>query len=61
MPPLFLLVGRVDWLYALQLGALDDTVSLLVELEAKSLLLLSLALLRSQSSNDGVEINSVKV
>jgi hypothetical protein len=61
MPPPFLLVGRVDRPFALQLQAFKDTVSLLVALEAKSLLLVSLTLLRSQSSTDGVGSNSASV
>jgi hypothetical protein len=47
MPSSFLmLVGCVDRLLALQLRALEDTVSLLVALESESLLLVSLTLLR---------------
>jgi hypothetical protein len=47
LPPSFLLVWRVEWLLALQLWALEDTVPLIVALEAKFLLLVSLTLLRS--------------
>jgi hypothetical protein len=58
MPPLCLLDGLVDWLLALQVLVCEDTVSRLVALEVKSLLLVSFTLLRGQSSIDGVEINS---
>jgi hypothetical protein len=58
MPPLFLLGWCVDRLLALQLRAWEDTVSLLVALEAKSLLMVPLALQKGESSNDGIEINS---
>jgi hypothetical protein len=56
MPTPFMLTGHVDRFFALQLGALEDTVSFVVAFDAQSLLLVSLALLRSQSSSDGVEI-----
>jgi hypothetical protein len=46
MPPSFSLGWCVDRFLALQLRAFDDTVSLLVALEAKSILFASLALLR---------------
>jgi hypothetical protein len=61
MPPSFLLVGCVDRLFAVQLRALEDTVSLLVALEAKPLLFVSFTLMRGQSYNDGVDINSASV
>jgi hypothetical protein len=50
MPPSLLLAGRVDRLLALQLGALKDTLSPLVTLEAQFFLLASLTLTRCQSS-----------
>jgi DNA transposition AAA+ family ATPase len=61
MPPSFMLGGRVDRLFALQLRGLEDTVSLIVTLEANSLLLVSFEVLRIQSSSDGVEINLANV
>jgi hypothetical protein len=47
MPPSFLIFGRVDRLLALELRAFEDTVSLLVALEANSLLLVSFTLMMS--------------
>jgi hypothetical protein len=44
MPPSFLLSGRVDQVLALQLWALEDMMTLIVKLEAKSLLLVSFTL-----------------
>jgi hypothetical protein len=48
-------------LIALQLRALKDKMTLLVAFEAKFLLVVSLALLDSNRSSDGTEINSASV
>jgi hypothetical protein len=61
MPSLFLLARCVERLVALKLRELEDTMSLLVAIEAKSLVLVSLTLLSNYSSNDGGEINSGSV
>jgi hypothetical protein len=61
MPPSFIVRRHVYGLLAFQLRALEDTVPFLVELEAKSLLLVSLKLLSGQSSNDSVKVNSANV
>jgi hypothetical protein len=52
--PSFLLVGHVNRLLALQLREFVYTVSLLVTLEPKSLLLVSSMLMRSKNFIDGV-------
>jgi hypothetical protein len=57
MSPSFLL-GRVDQLLALQFWAVEDTMLLIVTLEAKLMLLVSFKLMSSKSSNDDAEINS---
>jgi hypothetical protein len=54
-----LLFRRVDRLLALYLRAVVDTVPLLVVLEAKSLMLLSLTLKRGKSTCDDAEIRLV--
>jgi hypothetical protein len=59
IPTYFLLVRRVDRLFALQLRALEDTMPLLVALKAKSLPLVSLTLMRGQRASDGVEQSAI--
>jgi hypothetical protein len=61
MPPSFQIFGRVDRLFALELRELEDTVTFLVALGAKSLLLVSSTLMMSQNSSDSVEINMASV
>jgi hypothetical protein len=61
MPPSFLRVRRVVLPLALQLRALEDTMTLLVALVKESLLLVTLQRLGSESSNDGAEVNSARV
>jgi hypothetical protein len=57
----FLHVGGVDWCLVGKLRALEDTVPLLVALEAKSLLMESFTLMRIQSPSDGIKVNSARV
>jgi hypothetical protein len=53
-----MLVRRVDRLFAVSLRAMEDMVTFLVALEAKSLFVVSFAFVRGKTSRDGVEINS---
>jgi hypothetical protein len=57
MLPSMLLRKSTHPILASKLRALEKTVSLLVAIEAKSLLNVALTLLWGQSSNDGAKVN----
>jgi hypothetical protein len=61
MPPLFVLVGRVDRLLAFQLRGRVDSMTILVVFEAKTLFFVSFTLYSKKSSSDGVEVNFASV
>jgi hypothetical protein len=61
MPPSLLLRRSTHRLLAFQLRALEKTVSLVVALKTKSFIDMAFTLLMSQSSNDGVEVNSASI
>jgi hypothetical protein len=61
LPPSSFLRRSTHRLLAFKLRALEKTVSLLMALEAESLLDMALALLISQRSIDGTQVNSASV